>query len=326
MNEYSGVESAYAIGIVSHARSDAVCEKTLAFLVGEGVDMSLVSIFVAPAEVTEYRRALRRHGLRVSVRNGALGLNGNMYACYAYYPSGTHLVIMSDGVCGLQVCEGGARRVCPSGVWGSLVCHAWELMDREGVYMWGLCNGSSYMDEHKISRKFGLVTGSIVGHRVCASRRYLFEHREDGVVWDLEHSLLTWSVDGVFLRYEMLVASYKFGQLGGHSRGMVERRRIEDVAIKRLASRYPRLITYQKKVLLRDAAKSRVQNYRIRAVGAGPLLMPARGYRGKAGVVARVGSGRRRKYFAGRALNEAEKKRVQRVGGSMRQRIAALRR
>ena len=252
----------FQIGIASHDRSTEVCEGALRMLSSQGISLRSVTIFVAEGEMLQYRRALQAHDyLDVKVRRGGVGLNENMRCMYAHYTSGTHLVSLTDNVSDLMWLRGGVRRSAPSGMLRAVVAHAWDLMLREGAYFWGLNVGSSTMNPDTISRKFGLVNANFCGHRVSRTRSHLFEHDYPGVVWDLEHSILTWVKDGVLLRYGMLAVQHQYGAPGGLYMDAKRRRRMENSAIKSLAEDYPSLLHFVRKVAMKDANASRVQNY-----------------------------------------------------------------
>ena len=94
--------------------------------------------------------------------------------------------------------------------------------------------------------------------------------------------------------------------------GAQRRRRMENSAIKSLAVEYPSLLHFERKVAMRDARYSRVQNYVAHARGAPPLC-----------IAWRMKCGRKNKYFYGRRMTETEKKRVQRAKGPFWRRMAA---
>ena len=300
-----------------------LCQATLPLLKRHGFPLEQVHVFVSPERATDsedgeryrYLTALRREGFeKVNLDVGRDGLEHQMHAIFKWAQGG-YLVVMTDDV--KDVLERKTPRTrkqspatlttLPLGMLRALFLHGRDLLHATDCFAWSLnCSQNlRSMDETKISRRFGLLNGSLAGFRLEGNPEDWRVAHGLGIVFDVALSCNLWSTGRLFCRYRGLCLEHRYRASGGYQSTLQlqARREKEDEAIGRLEETHPNLIKFHPK----PNATLCTMQYQMLKQGAGPLTLKA---------PVPVTGGRRFEGFADRAMTAAERQRRCRDGKS----------
>ena len=225
---------AYDVAIPSYQRASAITQAALPFLLGQGVPLHRIFVFVANAdEASEYLRTLSQVGEwkltsrwspdddRTSdvghIVVGTVGIRKQRNRIMLFFPEGRHVVSCDDDVKTL-LCKTSSEHKCEPLAAGELdliIRDAENNMLAYGCYLWGLnpCSNTMYKKTSGIMTGAGLVNanfhGVIIRHDRCLKRRI------GDTVEDQEMSLRWFHRDGMVLRYKMLSSKQRYYAAGG---------------------------------------------------------------------------------------------------------------
>ena len=302
------------VAVPSYDRPDILCEATLKLLRGHGFPMSQVHVFVSPrqspnAQEPEWHRyltKLRREGFReVNLEVGCDGLEHQMHAIFMWACRG-YVIVMTDDV--RDILERKKPRTgsrpeltpLPLGMLRALFLHGRNMLQSHHCFAWSVnCSQNvRHLDESKISRRFGLLEGNLMGFLLEGNPEDWRVAHGLGVVYDVALSCNLWSTGRWFLRYRGLCLTHRYRAAGGYQASLrpQERRVQENRAIRRLERSYPELIKFQRK----PKASLCTMQYHMVPQGSEPLSVRA---------PSPVTAGRRFEAFADRAMTDAERQR-----------------
>ena len=193
-----GQRGVVKIAVPTFNRPSKLCEATLSFLRRQGVANSRIHVFVAPTAVSpeaspewyRYMQAMQDYDFGdVRLEPGGDGLAAQMQAILRWAKPGEHIVCMTDDVTGIFEKKHHSngkpyKSPLPNGSFDAVVKHAEELMKASHCCAWSLSatRHALWMTTNSVSRKLGLLEGSMWGMLADASLVNKVEHPEAGVV------------------------------------------------------------------------------------------------------------------------------------------------
>lgn len=227
-----------AVVVVSHARPDGANRLTLRTLADRGVPRELVHVFVAPAEMTEYRAALDP-GLYGTLHRGAEGLPGQRRASFRAFPAGAKIVSADDDVADVRR-RTGPKTTEPVDDLMGLFARGWAECEAAGATLWGI---------YPVLNPFFMREGTGVGLHFCVG--YLWGAVASRARWaqptmtckeDYERTCQRFLHDGAVVRLQDIAARTKWNAKGGiAAQGNVQHRCRREVA--ELIERYGAWVT-----------------------------------------------------------------------------------
>jgi hypothetical protein len=226
--------TAVRYAIPSHARADRIGAWSLRALAAAGVPASDIDLFVAPAELADYKTAVDP-GLYAELVPGAEGLRAQHAAIDAHYGDGARVVQLDDDLNGV-VRRVNERQLEPVTDLPREVADAFALCADTGARLWGVyptCN-AGWM---KARVRSGLVfcCGGLFGRVVDRNCGVVLGQKED-----YERTLRYWQTDGLVLRVEWLALRTSMYRPGGlQADDQADRAALNADAVRYLMATWP---------------------------------------------------------------------------------------
>lgn len=279
----------WEIAILSHKRPTTLASKTLATLLRHNIPIEKISVFVAPCQVDDYKRACPS----VKIIQTAAGKCKNRTAALAYYPDGQKIIFMDDDIDEFySICAQDGCRTCwkfgkeargSSDYRKQMTCanlsaffhDAFSVAEKEGVEFWGVYPvDNGFFASHSITTCLSHCIGRCYGQVNTEAGRALNAAIVDDIHDDYQTSLRYFLKDGKCLRFNYVFTKSPVVRGSG---GIVDTRttaNTEEVS-KRLAAAWPEHIT-----LVEPGATTTVGKFwdiKLRRKGDKTKIEPPRG-------------------------------------------------
>ena len=139
----------YVVVIPSRGRASGLFEKTIPLLLAQRITKNRIEVWVAPDERSKYQRAIEASGHSIRLCVGVAGIAAQRRTISESHPAGKHIVSIDDDIDEPWCKEKFDKRdtssiVLTSRALPSLIHHAFDLMQRNSIFIWGL----SYTQRH----------------------------------------------------------------------------------------------------------------------------------------------------------------------------------
>lgn len=232
----------YVVAIPSYQRAEQLEKRTLALLLGGGVEPERVHIFLHDNDPTiaDYAALAERTGISLVVTQ-ARGITAQRTGIAAYWPEGTPVVSMDDDVTALMAAKD-AKTLVPVDDLGWLFTMMFNELCHRLLWVWGLAPvpNAFFLKPERVNEglKFLIFTCygfySRPGHPVHS---HTVPYKDEN-----ELSLRAWWYDGAVVRHDGIAAKANFYTLAGGCQAAGRNHDQIEASVKSLLAQWPGLV------------------------------------------------------------------------------------